>query len=83
MEEFLTESASEYAHFAENTISKLQQAYLKKYHPRQHSHSTQDSFESNKRLEGMKLGASRRQKVMPEIEPAPSDDGIADISNIC
>lgn len=34
VEEGLKESAAKYAHYAENTISKLQQAYLKKYHPR-------------------------------------------------
>ena len=34
MEEDLTKSAAGYSHFAENTISRLQQAYLKKYHSR-------------------------------------------------
>ncbi|KAH9007773.1 hypothetical protein EDB83DRAFT_2193921, partial [Lactarius deliciosus] len=31
IEEDLKESAAQYANYAENTISKLQQAYLKKY----------------------------------------------------
>ncbi|KAH9044598.1 hypothetical protein EDB85DRAFT_471359 [Lactarius pseudohatsudake] len=34
IEEDLNKSAANYADYAENTISKLQQAYFKKYHPR-------------------------------------------------
>ncbi|KAH9008432.1 Rho GTPase activation protein [Lactarius deliciosus] len=37
VEDGLEESAAKYADYAENTILKLQQAYLKKHHPRQHS----------------------------------------------
>ncbi|KAH8986340.1 hypothetical protein EDB92DRAFT_2022602 [Lactarius akahatsu] len=40
IEEDLKESAAQYAGCAENTISKLQQAYLKKYYPQQYAHST-------------------------------------------
>ncbi|KAH9049291.1 hypothetical protein EDB83DRAFT_2522836 [Lactarius deliciosus] len=40
IEEDLKESAAQYANYAENTISKLQQAYLKKYYPQQYAHST-------------------------------------------
>ncbi|KAF8269704.1 hypothetical protein EI94DRAFT_1724481 [Lactarius quietus] len=40
VEEDLMESAVKYADHAENTISKLQEAYLKKYHPREYAHST-------------------------------------------
>ncbi|KAH9029729.1 hypothetical protein EDB84DRAFT_224985 [Lactarius hengduanensis] len=40
IEEDLKESAAQYADYAENTISKLQQAYLKKYYPQQYAHST-------------------------------------------
>ena len=76
MEEDLTASASDYTNFAENTISKLQQAYLKKYHPRQYSQSTQDAL--NERAGGKKSGASHRQQG--ETELAPSHDGIGDIS---
>ncbi|KAH9055025.1 hypothetical protein EDB87DRAFT_1356344 [Lactarius vividus] len=55
VEEGLEESAAKYADHAENTILKLQQAYLKKHHPRQHPQST-DILQSsqdgpNKRLE--------------------------------
>lgn len=81
METNLTESASNYARYAEDTISTLQKAYLKKYHPRQYSHSTQDA--PNIKPEGKKSGASRQQKIMLETEPAQSDDGITDLSNIC
>ena len=37
MEEDLKESAVKYAEHAENKISRLQQAYLKKYRSRQHA----------------------------------------------
>jgi hypothetical protein len=77
MEEDVAESAAKYSHFAENTISKLRQAYLKKYHP----HLTQDAL--NKRLGGKKSAASRRQQeAMLETELLHSEDGIANICNI-
>ena len=79
MEEDLTKSASDYANLAENTISKLQQAYLKKYHPRHYSQSTQDPL--NKWVRDKESGPSHRQQgVMPETEFAQSDDGIGKIS---
>ncbi|KAI9445710.1 hypothetical protein BJY52DRAFT_1216594 [Lactarius psammicola] len=40
IEEDLKKSAAQYADHAENEIPKLQQAYLKKYHPQQYAHST-------------------------------------------
>ncbi|KAH9051871.1 hypothetical protein EDB87DRAFT_1693352 [Lactarius vividus] len=40
VEEGLEESAAKYANHVENTILKLQQAYLKKHHPRQYPPST-------------------------------------------
>ncbi|KAI9456985.1 Rho GTPase activation protein [Lactarius psammicola] len=40
IEEDLKKSAAQYADHAENVIPKLQQAYLKKYHPQQYAHST-------------------------------------------
>ena len=82
MEENLTESASDYANFAENSISELQQAYLKKYYPRQYSHPTQNA--PNNRPGGKKLPAPRlKQRSRPEDEPTQSDDGICNICNIC
>ena len=80
MDDDLTTTALNYAHFAENTISNLQQAYLKKYHPRQYSQSIQDV---HRRLGGIKSGAFPQQKVMLGAELAQSDDGIAVLSNIC
>ncbi|KAI9430913.1 hypothetical protein H4582DRAFT_1341738 [Lactarius indigo] len=43
IEEDLKGTAAKYADYAENTISKLQQAYLKKYYPQQCAHSTDAS----------------------------------------
>lgn len=79
-EKDLTESAKDYANFAENAISELQLAYLKKYYPRQYSQSSQDA--PNKNLGGKKPGTSRRQQSVM-LEPALSDDGIGNISDIC
>ncbi|KAH8986341.1 hypothetical protein EDB92DRAFT_2116474 [Lactarius akahatsu] len=42
IEEDLQKSAAQYANHAENKISKLQQAYLKKYFPRECAHSIDD-----------------------------------------
>lgn len=78
-EQDLTESASDYANFAENRISKLQLAYLKKYYPRQYSQFSQDA--PNKKLGGKKSVASHRQQSIM-LEPAQSDDGIGNISDI-
>lgn len=83
MEEDLTKSAAGYSHFAENTISRLQQAFLKKYHSRPYSHTTQDT--PNNRSRGKQSSASRRQQgVIRETELITSEDGIAHIrlSNI-
>ncbi|KAI9456983.1 hypothetical protein BJY52DRAFT_1187588 [Lactarius psammicola] len=80
IEEHLKKSAAMYAGHAENTISKLQQAYLKKYHSRQYAHSTdvaqvpQDN--PNKRFGG-KVSALFRGRQ----EPAKSEEGIADITH--
>lgn len=43
VQEDLEDSATKYADHAENTIMKLQQAYLKKNNPRQHAQSTDGS----------------------------------------
>ncbi|KAH9017672.1 hypothetical protein EDB85DRAFT_2015103, partial [Lactarius pseudohatsudake] len=43
IEEDLKGTAAKYADYAENTISKLQRAYLKEYHPQQCAHSTDAS----------------------------------------
>ncbi|KAI9453220.1 hypothetical protein BJY52DRAFT_856352 [Lactarius psammicola] len=43
IEEDLKGTAAQYADYAENTISKLQQAYLKKHYPQQYAHSTEVS----------------------------------------
>ncbi|KAH9007784.1 Rho GTPase activation protein [Lactarius deliciosus] len=62
MEEDLKDSAAEYADHAENTVSKLQQAYFKKHHPR---------F-------GVKTSTLFRglQADLQEPEPAKSDEEV-------
>ncbi|KAI9439448.1 hypothetical protein BJY52DRAFT_1421308 [Lactarius psammicola] len=73
IEENLKRFAAKYADYAENTILKLQQEYLKKYNPRVFQRS-QDI--SNKRFRG-------RRKDLWEPEPAKSEEGIADITHGC
>ncbi|KAI9456965.1 hypothetical protein BJY52DRAFT_1416929 [Lactarius psammicola] len=73
IEENLKRFATKYADYAENTILKLQQEYLKKYNPRVFQRS-QDI--SNKRFRG-------RRKDLWEPEPAKSEEGIADNTHGC
>ncbi|KAF8269723.1 Rho GTPase activation protein [Lactarius quietus] len=66
VEEGLEDSAAKYADHAENTIMKLQQAYLKKYHPRQYAHSPDDSqrpFENECRRAVGLLNTLRSKRV--------------------
>jgi hypothetical protein len=79
-------TAANYADHAENEISKLQQAYLKKYYPQ---HSTEDSQHpqdvQNNRFGGNASGLIRgRREDLREPEPAKpaqSEEGIADITH--
>jgi hypothetical protein len=78
IEEYLKSSAAMYADHAENKISKLQQAYLKKFH----SHSTEVSQRPddirNKRFGGKVSALFRgRREDLRESEPAKSEEGIA------
>ncbi|KAH9027959.1 hypothetical protein EDB85DRAFT_79269 [Lactarius pseudohatsudake] len=54
IEENLKNSAADYADHAENTISKLQQTYLKKYHLGDHNHSTISLQQVSNRKFGVK-----------------------------
>ena len=78
IEEDLKESAAKYADHAENEILKLQQVYLKKYHPRKYAHSTE--VVPNKRVGG-KVSALFRGRPEP-TKPAKSDEGITDVTHV-
>ncbi|KAH8996912.1 hypothetical protein EDB86DRAFT_2828958 [Lactarius hatsudake] len=79
VEEGLEESAAKYADHAENTILRLQQAYLKKHNPRQYPQSTDVSRGSqdglNKRF-GNKVSAlfGGRQEDLGGLEPSKSEE---------
>ena len=86
VEEGLEDSAAKYADHAENTILKLQQAYLKKYNPRQYAYSNDASQHPedgpNRRLSGRVSALFRgRQEDSQGLEPAKSEEGIANISH--
>ena len=89
IKEDLKASAAKYADHAENKISKLQQAYLKKYHPQEYSHPTEVSQPPedvrNKRFGGKvsALFRGRREDLRePELaEPTKSEEGITDITH--
>ncbi|KAH8996981.1 hypothetical protein EDB86DRAFT_3076909 [Lactarius hatsudake] len=71
----LRNSAADYADHAENTISKLQQAYLKKYPPVDHSHSTTSFQHVPSRKFGVNLFRNRRELDRAEFEePVLEDD---------
>ncbi|KAH9005620.1 hypothetical protein EDB86DRAFT_3071390 [Lactarius hatsudake] len=80
VEEGLKQSAAKYADHAENTISKLQQAYSKKHHPRQYAQSTDASQDvPNKRFGNMvsaKVSAllGGRQEDLGGLEPEEVSD---------
>ncbi|KAH9032171.1 Rho GTPase activation protein [Lactarius pseudohatsudake] len=90
IEEDLKNSATKYADCAENTVARLQQAYLKKYYPQQYTTPTETSQRPqsvpNKRFGGVSsLFRSRREDSPQEPEPAKlakSEEGIADIAHV-
>ncbi|KAI9433252.1 hypothetical protein H4582DRAFT_2131697 [Lactarius indigo] len=69
VEEGLKESAAMYADHTENTVLKLQQAYLKTHHPRQYSQNS-----PNKRPG---IGDGRQEDL--RREPSESKEGVPDI----
>ncbi|KAH9032140.1 hypothetical protein EDB85DRAFT_1890802 [Lactarius pseudohatsudake] len=76
IEEDLKKSAAQYANHAENTISKLQQAYLKKYFPRECARSIDDlrghrDIPTNKRF-GDKVSGLFRGRREDLREPGPA-----------
>jgi DNA-binding transcriptional ArsR family regulator len=75
IEEALKGSAAKYADHTENTISKLEQAYLKKCHPLQYAHSTED-------VPNKTFGSRVSTLFRGRQERAKSEDGIADITQV-
>ncbi|KAI9429823.1 Rho GTPase activation protein [Lactarius indigo] len=75
IEEDLKRSAKNYADHAENKVSKLQQAYLKKYYPQQYATSPEVSQRPqsvpNKRFGG-KLATLLRNRREDSLEPEPA-----------
>jgi len=87
VKEDLEDSAAKYADHAENTILKLQQGYLKKYHPRQYAQSPNVSQSSqdvpNKRFGGGVSALFRGwQEDLRGLEPSKSEEGIANIAHV-
>ena len=88
IERDLKSSAENYADYAENTVSKLQQAYLRKYQPQQHASSaniSQNPQDISNKTFGLKMSSffrSRREDSRePEpAKPAPSEEGIAEVT---
>ncbi|KAH9175092.1 hypothetical protein EDB89DRAFT_2138609 [Lactarius sanguifluus] len=78
IEECLQRSATSYADHAENKVSKLQQAYLKKYYPQQHATPTEASQRPqsfpNKRFGGKvsALFRGRREDSQEPESPKPT-----------
>jgi hypothetical protein len=81
-------SASHYADHAENRVSKLQQAYSRKYQPQQYAYSANVSQRPqdapNKRFGRVSALFRGQREDSREPEPAkatPSDEGIADVTH--
>ncbi|KAH9008426.1 hypothetical protein EDB83DRAFT_2531807 [Lactarius deliciosus] len=81
VEEGLEESATKYADHAENTILRLQQAYLKKHNPRQYAQST-DALQYSQDVPKKKFGNTvsvsaqfgGRQEDLGGVEPSTSEE---------
>ncbi|KAH9168910.1 hypothetical protein EDB89DRAFT_1551647 [Lactarius sanguifluus] len=84
IEEELKGTAAKYADYAENTISKLQRAYLKKYYPQQCAHSTDASQcpqdGPNKRFGG-KVSALFRSRREDSRDLEPTKSGSEEVSD--
>jgi hypothetical protein len=90
MKDNLNMSASAYADYAENTVSKLQQAYSKKYQRQQHAHSTSTSQHPqdvpnkrppNRNVVSALFRGRREDRREPEpAKAAPADEGIANVT---
>jgi hypothetical protein len=75
VEEALRASTAECADHAENTISKFQLAYLKKYHPRHYAHSI-DISQRPQDSPDKWLGGKVSSLFRGLREPAKSEEGI-------
>ncbi|KAH8997020.1 hypothetical protein EDB86DRAFT_3155043 [Lactarius hatsudake] len=84
IKEDLKGTATKYADYAENTISKLQRAYLKKYYPQQCAHSTDASQcpqdIPNKRFGG-RVSALFRSWREDLWDPEPTKSGSEEVSD--
>ena len=84
VEEDLKESAAQYADHVENKISKLHEAYLRKHHPQQYSHSTdilQRPEDVRNKGFGGKMSALFRGRREDLRESEPTEEGIAGITH--
>ncbi|KAF8269720.1 hypothetical protein EI94DRAFT_1785199 [Lactarius quietus] len=84
VEEGLEDSAANYADHVENTIMKLQQAYWKKYNPRQYYRSSKDSHRpEDAPYTGYFSGLFRHWQEDPQgPDPAKAEEGIASITMV-
>ena len=71
VEKDLRNSTADYADYAENTISKLQQAYSKKYLPGDHAHSIGPQHGSSKKLKDIFRNRRELDRVESEESGAP------------
>ena len=83
-------SASHYADSAEKRISQLQQAYLKKYQPWQHSYSANVSqhpqggpgpFEGFRNTRSAPYDLPEFGRGFESASAVPSEEGIADVTH--
>ncbi|KAH9017970.1 hypothetical protein EDB85DRAFT_1897394 [Lactarius pseudohatsudake] len=84
IEEDLKGTAGKYADYAENTISKLQRAYLQKYYPQQCAHSTDASRcpqDVPNKMFGGKVSALFRSRKEDSRDPEPTKSGSEEVSD--
>ena len=81
-------SASWYARHAENKVSRLQQAYLRKYQPQRYAYSAnvsqrpqEDPYDEFGSMSSAPYGLPKYWQGFESASAVPSDEGIADVTH--
>ena len=81
-------SASWYARHAENKVSRLQQAYLRKYQPQRYAYSAnvsqrpqEDPYDEFGSMSSAPYGLPEYWQGFESASAVPSDEGIADVTH--
>ena len=81
-------STSWYARHAENKVSWLQQAYMRKYQPQRYAYSAnvsqrpqEDPYDEFGSMSSAPYGLPKYWQVFESASAVPTDEGIADVTH--